>query len=146
MRKRGEHGTAGGAGRAPRPVGARAVTALLLAVPVLSGCGSREEEETGMRLRFEDQAEPGVFQREGRAVRDDPDGADGLWAAVPGLPRPERAEIVNLDTGDKATVALFRGPGDGIRLSNAAADALGIAAAPVPVRVTALRSVPEIEY
>ena len=75
-------------------------------------------------------------------MRDAPDGAEGLWAAVAGLPRPERARIVNVDTGAEVVVALFaarRGSGAEIRLSNQAADALGIGDRPTPVHITALR-------
>lgn len=111
----------------------------------LTACGERPAPDEGIRIRFEDRPEPAVFERTGSAVRDGPDGAAGLWAAVPGLPRPERAEIVNLDSGDSATVALFRASGTTIRVSNEAADVLGIADEAAPVRVTALRSVPEIE-
>ena len=102
-------------------------------------------DEEGVRIRFEDRAAPSAFAWSGPALRDARGGAAGLWAAVPGLPRPERAEVVNLDTGAKVTVALFRSSGAAIRISNAAADALGIGAAAVRVRVTAVRSVPEIE-
>ena len=59
-------------------------------------------------------------------MRDRADGAAGLWAVVPGLTRPERARIVNLDTGDETVVALFAGRPGPVRLSNEAADALGI--------------------
>ena len=89
---------------------------------------------------------PRSSRASGSAVRDRPDGAAGLWAAVPGLPRPERAEIVNLESGDKVTVALFRTGGSTIRVSREAADVLGIGDSPVTVQITALRSVPEIEY
>jgi hypothetical protein len=119
----------------------------LLALALLAGaCGLRQPADAGMQIRFEDHAEPGVFERTGTAQRDKPDGAPGMWAAVPGLPRPERAEIVKLDTGDKAVVALFRTGGGTIRLSNEAADAVGVTAGPTKVRVTAVRSLPEIAY
>jgi hypothetical protein len=126
-----------------RRFGALALTALLAA------CGALGPGDGDMRLRFEDRAEPAAFDREGPAVRDAPDGAEGLWAAVPGLPRPERARIVNVETGDAVVVALFaagRGPDGDIRLSNQAADALGIADRPTPVHITALRRQPEINY
>ena len=138
MRERRGRGAAGSIGRL--------AIVLLATGPIVAACGGRPPGDEGLRIRFEDLAEPGVFERTGSAVRDDPEGAGGLWAAVPGLPRPERAEIVNLDTGDETTVALFRGTTEVIRISNEAADALGIASAPAPVRITALRSVPEIEY
>ena len=63
-----------------------------------------------------------------------------------GRPRPERAELVNLETGDSVVVALFAGRrGAPVRLSNAAAEAIGVGAAPVRVRVTALRSRPTLD-
>ena len=117
-----------------------------LALLLLAACAPADQADEGMTIRFEDRAAPGAFERTGSAVRDGPDGAPGRWAAVPGLPRPERAEIVNLDTGDKAVVALFRTGGAAIRVSNDAADALGLGGKPAAVRVTALRSVPEIGY
>lgn len=103
-----------------------------------------------MRIQFEDKAEPGVFETSGSAVRDKEGGAGGMWAAVPNLPRPERAEIAIAGSGrhhgKTAVVALFRTGGSVIRVSNEAADALGIGGEPVDVRITALRSVPEIDY
>ena len=132
MRERRRHGTTGGIG-------------LLVLALCLAACAGGPPDDDALRIRFEDRAAPGAFELTGTGVRDDPDGAPGLWAAVPGLPRPERAEVVNLDTRDRATVALFRSAGATIRLSNEAADALGIAEGTAPVRVTALRSVPEIQ-
>jgi hypothetical protein len=76
-----------------------------------------------------------------------PGAAPGYWAVAPGLPRPERARVERLDTGAAVQVALFAGRAgaDGaIRLSPAAAQALGIGAGPAPVRVTALRREPRI--
>ena len=63
------------------------------------------------------------------------------------LPRPERGLVVNPASGAKVVVALFaagRGAA-GIRLSNEAADALGIGDRPAPVRITALRREPKID-
>jgi hypothetical protein len=108
--------------------------------------GGAPDPDRPLRISFEDAAAPAAFSREGPAVRDRDGGAEGLWAVVGGLPRPERARVVNLETGDEAVVALFAGPaGQPIRLSNAAADALGIGGRAVPVRVTALRSRPAID-
>ncbi len=122
-----------------------AIRALGLAL-LLAACGDREAGDGAMQLSFEDRTEPGAFETSGDAVRDG-GGADGLWASVPGLPRPERALVRNLDSGAEVTVALFRGSGrGGIRLSGPAAEALGIGDRPVPVRVTAVRSVPEVDY
>ncbi len=100
----------------------------------------------GLQLRFEDALAPGVFERTGLAVAEPPDGAAGLWAVVPGLPRPERARIENLGTGATTDVALFagRGPRGAIRVSAEAAAALGLGATAATVRVTALRREPRI--
>jgi hypothetical protein len=104
-------------------------------------------EDQGLRLKVEDRAEPGVYSREGPAVRDAPDGSPGLWAAVVDLPRPERALVVNPATRSEVVVALFaaRQGSPAIRLSNEAADALGIGAGPARVRITALRRELEID-
>jgi hypothetical protein len=129
--------------RRGRGIGALSLTVLLTAC----GLSSAPEGNPGtLQISFEERAEPGVFEREGPAVRDAPDGAAGLWAAVPGLPRPERARIINLETRAEVTVALFAAGNGPIRLSNEAADALGIGDRPVAVRVTALRRLPQIEY
>ncbi len=91
-------------------------------------------------VAFEDAEVPGVYSREALGRRDRPKGAQGLWAAVPGLRRPERAEIENIATGAKVTVALYSGGTTGeARLSNAAAELLGIGAEPKKVRITAVR-------
>jgi hypothetical protein len=107
------------------------------------------QPEGDFAIRFEDQAAPSAFEIVGEAVRDAPDGAPGLWAAVPGLPRPERAEIVRLEGRGRAVVALFAergGAGVPIRLSTEAADLLRIDDTPVRVRVTALRPRAAIDY
>ena len=80
-------------------------------------------------------------------MRDGPEGSAGLWAAVRGLPRPERALVENPANGAEVVVALFAAPGGGpdIRLSNEAAEALGIAGGPTVVRITALRREPQID-
>jgi hypothetical protein len=127
----------------------RCGTRALLLLALLAACGRDRAPPPGegeLRLRFEDRAEPAAFSREGLAERDAPDGAAGLWAAVRGLPRPERAEVVNPENRRKVVVALFSAPRDGpeIRLSNAAADALEITD-PSAVRITALRSEPQID-
>ena len=102
---------------------------LTLAV-LLTACGRPDGGAPGggLQISFEDRAEPAAFTREGPAVRDRPDGAEGLWAAVRGLPRPQRAR------SDQPCKRRHRGGGalrrrrqPGIRLSNAAADALGTA-------------------
>ena len=117
----------------------------------LAGCAAPEASapagEGGIRLSYEDVLAPAAFRREGPAVADRPEGSAGLWAVTPGLPRPERALVENLATGETVVVALFAGrggPGGAIRLSAAAAEAIGIGAAPARVRVTALRREPQI--
>lgn len=97
-------------------------------------------------ISFETQASPQAFFVEGPAVSDGPDGVPGYWAAVPRLPRPERAKIVNLDTGASVEAALFAGgrAGAPIRLSGAVAETLRIGADPAPVRITALRREPRL--
>jgi hypothetical protein len=119
---------------------------ILLVLALLAACGRADAPAPGeVRLRFEDRAEPQAFSRAGPAVRDRPEGAAGLWAAVRGLPRPERALIENPANGKDVVVALFAASGSPeIRLSNAAADALGITDT-APVRITALRSQPRID-
>jgi hypothetical protein len=117
---------------------------LALAV-ALVGCARSEDAGAprgGLQIRFEDRPEPGVFTLEAPAARDAPKGADGLWAAVAGLPRPERALVVNSRNGRKVVVALFAAPKSAatpIELSNEAADALGMSDAPEVVKITALR-------
>ena len=123
---------------------------LWLAFVALAACARNDGAAPagqGIALRFEDKAEPGVFSGEGPGVRDGPKGAGGLWAAVAGLPRPERGLVVNTKTGAKVVVALFAAGkgGPAIRLSNETADALGIGDDPVPVRITALRREPELD-
>jgi len=118
-----------------------ALAAALVACGRLGG-GEEAAPRGALQIRFEDKPDPEAFALVGQAVRDAPKGADGLWAAVAGLPRPERALAVNTGNGRKVVVALFaapKGAADRIRLSNAAADALGIGDAPVEVKLTALR-------
>lgn len=122
----------------------------LLILLALTGCGQKTDTppdaDKPLHLRIEDVAAPGVFEREGVATRDRAKGAAGLWATVRGLPRPERAEIVNVATGATVDVALFTTrSGPDIRLSNEAVDALGITDDKTRVRVTVLRSKPVID-
>jgi hypothetical protein len=123
-----------------------ACAAALVACGRLGG-GEEAAPRGALQIRFEDKPDPEAFALEGEAVRDAPKGADGLWAAVAGLPRPERALVVNRSNGRKVVVALFaapKGAANGIRLSNAAADALAMGDAPAEVKMTALRREPEI--
>lgn len=125
------------------------LTAALLAPLLLSACAPATQPhrppgtpET-LALTFEDKDVPGIFDRELLGRRDKPKGAQGLWASVPGLRRAERGEVTNLATGAKVTVALFNGaPAGEARLSNAAAELLGIGSTPTRVRVTVVRREP----
>lgn len=121
--------------------------AVLLPACERLGAGSEARDDGDVfSLSFEDRPQPGVFVLQAPAVRDAGDGAAGLWAAVDGLDRPERAEAVNLDTGDVVALALYRASraGAAIRLSNEAADALGVGDEPVNIRITALRRKPVV--
>ncbi len=127
-------------------------SASIAALALLAGaCGGPKASRAPVpgepiALTFQDAEVPGVLDREALARRDRAKGAQGLWAAVPGLRRPERGLVVNLDTGASVTVALFsgNGPATEIRLSNAAAELIGIGADPERVRVTAVRREPVI--
>jgi hypothetical protein len=132
-----------GAGRAALLV----LVAALGACGRLAGAGGEAPAEAALALSFEDAPSPGVFLLEAPALRDAPDGSAGLWAAVRGLARPERAEAVNLATGARVDLALYRaGAADpAIRLSNAAADALGVEESAMNVRITALRRRPVVD-
>jgi len=117
-------------------------------VPV-PGIGPGAGPETGpatIGIAFETMPVPTAFFVEGPAVADRPGGVPGYWAVVPRLSRPERARIVNVATGAAVDAALFAGgrAGAPIRLSGAVAEALGIGAAPVAVRITALRREPRV--
>ena len=128
----------GTAPEAPRAGPVRGDRTPPAAAPAPRGADPAAESFT---INFDDRLAPGVFDAELLARRDQPKGTQGLWATVAGLRRAERARITVPATGASVEVALFNGPvrrGE-IRISNAAAVLLGIAAAPTPVRVTALR-------
>ncbi len=136
-------------GRAER-LGAMTVA---VALTLLAGCAGTRVAPTAtgggtedFTLGFADTPAPQIYQRDLAGHRDRPGGTQGLWANVPGLTRAERAEIANLDTGATVKVALFPGrvPAGAARISNAAAEILGIGSAPEPVRVTVLRREPRL--
>ncbi len=120
---------------------------LALGLALLAGCAQTAPQAGGgLRLAFEDRPAPGAFSFEGTAVPGRRDGAAGLWATVPGLKRPERAEVENLANGRSVVVALFSGGRTGtVGLSWQAADSLGIGDRQVRVRVTALRQAPRLD-
>jgi hypothetical protein len=128
--------------------GRRGALAALAMAAALAACGRPGGTESADRLRlsFEDRAEPEAFTLEAAAVRDGPDGSAGLWAAVRGLRQAERGLVV-ADGDRRVVVALFpaRPRDPDIRLSNAAADALGLGAEPERVSVTALRRAPRLD-
>lgn len=119
---------------------------------LVAACGRGEalgpSSQDALGLSFEETPQPEIFVREGVAVRAGAGAAEGMWAVVADLPRPERAEVLNLSTGARATVALFQGSLDGedaeVQLSAAAADAIGVGEQPEVVRVTALRREPRL--
>jgi hypothetical protein len=128
---------------------ARGMGLLTLALLVAAcGAGGDAANDSGDRITFEDVQAPEVLDRRGMAIRDSDDGATGLWAAVPGLARPERAVAINLDTGAETEVALFSAPRQtaAIRLSHEAADQLRVTDTPVEVRIVALRRKPAIDF
>ena len=135
-------------GRARRLGGVAVAVALALLGGCAAGPGGRAAPGGGadgdFALGFTDTPAPGIYERELAGRRDRPGGTQGLWATVPGLPRVERAEIANLATGATVEVALFPGrvPAGTARISNAAAELLGLGAEPVRVRVTVLRREP----
>lgn len=129
----------------------RSLWASALAVP-LTACGlapgpAGDTAAGSIQLSMEERELPGVFDRRGLG-RPVAGGPDGLWAVVAGLPRPESAVVRNSETGSEVTVPLFRGPTGqdpaDIRLSVAAAEAIGIGDRPQPVHVTALRREPTL--
>ena len=124
--------------------------ALLVA---LAACGRDDstlpkQATRPVRIAFEDRPEPAVFNLEGLATRDGPEGSPGLWVTVVGLERPERGLVENTATGKQIVVALFtarKGANPAIRLSNDAADALGIGDVAATVDITALRREPRFD-
>lgn len=127
-------------------IGWRLGFAALALATALAGCAQEDAPPSdGLRISLEDRAAPGVLSREAMAVRDGLDGAAGMWAAVPGLKRPERAEVTNLANGESVVVALFSGRGATVRLSGQAAALLEIGDKPVRIHVTALRQAPRID-
>lgn len=124
----------------------RPVAGLLLSAALAAcGAGDAPERRAGTHLSFEDLPAPEVFAFRGPAERDPADGTGGLWATVPGLPRPERGLVVNEATGAEVVVALFRAGRAGTRLSGDAAEAIGIGDRPITVSITALRKKPRID-
>ncbi len=110
---------------------------LAILAAALAGCtprrrpGGRRRRRAASSCSYEDVLAPQAFSREGAAVADAPGGEPGFWAVTPGLPRPERGRVENLASGATIDVALFvgrGGPGGSIRLSSAAAEAIGIGA------------------
>jgi hypothetical protein len=121
--------------------------AALAAAATLAACAPADDRPPdAVRVSFQEVLEPEAYEVETLARADaDAEGAPGYWAAAPGLPRPERALVVNLATGAEVRVALYRGRSGGpVTLSAAAAEAIGLGAEPGRVRVTALRREPTL--
>lgn len=95
----------------------------------------------GIRIAFEDVAAPDVLRIEGEAAVAGEEAGAGIWAAVPDLPRPERALVRSSQTGRTVLAALFGGEDRRPLLSHDAARALGIGAnRTAPVTIVAVRS------
>jgi hypothetical protein len=125
---------------------ARAGIGMVAAAIALAACtpdAAREAvpQNANVRIEIEEVLAPKVFRMEGVARVEGADGPPGLWVAAPGLPRPERGEVLNPATGSTVTAPLFRASGGGIRLSRAVADAIGMED-DAPVRLTAIRTEP----
>jgi hypothetical protein len=132
---------------------------VLLAVLVAAmagGCTSGREAAAGgdgLEIAFEVVEAPSVYALTAIARVDGADGVPGLWAAVPGLPRPETGRVRRMQGGaggggagggEPVTVALFAAPG-GVRLSSEAAARLGLGAGETAeVEIVALRREPRI--
>lgn len=137
----------------PTPSRLRAAGLAGAAVLALAGCApAGGGREPGVGIAFDLVEAPAAFDLEGVARRPDRDAPGGYWAVVPGLPRAESAVVRRAGgtNGKAVTVALFRAPrgqpAGEIILSEAAAAALGVADAPVRVRVTAVREEPELVF
>jgi len=126
----------------------RAGIGMIAATLALAACApgparERPERNAALRIEIEEILAPQVFLIDGEARVASVDGPPGLWAAAPGLPRPERGEVLNLATGDTVKVSLFRASGRVISVSRAAAEAIGMVGT-APVRLTAVRSEPRV--
>lgn len=142
-----------GGRKAPRGCADARRLALTLALAAVAaagaGCdraGGGEDAVEAVRfgLVLTDAAAPEAFQLQAQARRAGADAAGGDWVAAPGVRRAERVVVENLDTGATAEAALFRSSDGGVLVSGAVADAIGVAGARAPVRITAIRTEPGI--
>jgi hypothetical protein len=124
-----------------------------LVATTAGGCTSGREAAAGgdgLEIAFEVVEAPSVYAITATARADGADGVPGLWAAVPGLPRPETGRVRRTGGGgagggEPVTVALFAAPG-GVRLSSEAAARLGLGAGETAeVEIVALRREPTAE-
>lgn len=127
---------------------ARVGVGMIAAAFAIAACAADREREASepigaLRIEIDEALAPQVFEIEGSARVASPDEAPGLWAAAPGLPRPERGRVLNVTTGESVTVALFRASGNGIRVSGVVAEAIGMDSGD-RVRLTAVRSEPRV--
>lgn len=119
---------------------------LLPALIALAGCTASPSGDAGaaagragVEIAFVDVLAPSILAIETEVAIAGPDEAGGLWAAVPGLSRPERGRLRNPQSGRSVVVALFRGGKP--RISRAAAEALGLEErASARVEIVAVRS------
>lgn len=125
----------------------RVLRAAALALAV-AGCTGEVDRPPpgGIAIAFEDIEAPDAFFRQGAARVEDADSTPGLWAAVGGLPRPERGRLRRLGaSATPVTVALFRSGGGTIRLSVDAGALIGLDPGDTAeVSITALRREPRL--
>ncbi|MBP1806367.1 hypothetical protein [Rubellimicrobium aerolatum] len=142
-----------GQGKAGRRRGGAVAASALLAV-ALAGCArpeapqavaaAQEAPAPDPTLAPGDIPAPEAFHATEPGLWDGRPSLGGLWVAHPDAAQPERVRILNLDTGQSVTGALFRRerdlPGPALQVSSGAAAALGmLAGAPATLDVLALR-------
>lgn len=99
---------------------------------------------TVTREGVQDVERPDIFTTSEQALWDGRPSLGGIWIAHPDVTDPERAILINEDTGQRVAGALFRrereNPGPRLQLSSDAAVALNILAGqPTEVTVIAVR-------
>ncbi len=119
--------------------------AVAVAATTLVGCDAGDVGPEGaatptIDVVLEDAVAPEAFQAVGEARRAGANSPRGAWVAAPGVTRPERVLVENLETGATAVAALFRAPDGGFQVSEAVADAIGMPDRPARLRITAIRT------
>ncbi len=119
--------------------------AFAIAAATLLGCGRGSDGQDWTAapqfgVVLEDTVVPEAYKMLGEARRAGAESPSGFWIAAPGVGRPERVLVENLETGATAEAALFRSPDGGMRVSEEVATSIGMSARPSEVRVTAIRT------